>query len=186
MVATLSKMVPLGTKSPEFNLTDGISDQRYALDELKSDTATVIMFICNHCPFVVHLVDKLSEISAEYQKKGIHFIGINSNDVEHYPADAPDKMQAFTKKYHLEFPYLYDQSQAVAKSYQAACTPDFYVFDKDLSCVYRGQFDDSRPSNNMPVSGESLKNALDQILAKKPVDPDQKPSIGCNIKWKDV
>jgi len=184
-MGVLSNMLALGTTAPEFSLTDGISDKTYALAELKSDIATVIMFICNHCPYVIHVVDKLSEISAAYQKKGIHFIAINSNDVERYPADAPDKMQQFSKKHQLVFPYLYDQSQVVAQSYQAACTPEFYVFDENLSCVYRGQFDDSRPSNNILVSGESLKNALDQILAGKPVDHEQKPSIGCSIKWKE-
>lgn len=184
MVATQSKMLPLGTKAPEFKLTDGVSNKAYTLDELKSDVATVIMFICNHCPFVIHVIDKLSEVSAAYQKQGIQFIAISSNDIEHYPADAPDKMQIFAQRHKLQFPYLYDESQEVARSYQAACTPEFYVFDKDLSCVYRGQFDDSRPSNDLPVTGESLKKALDQIIVGKDVNPEQKPSIGCNIKWK--
>lgn len=178
-------MLPLGTPAPVFELLDTISGKKLNLQQLKSNIATVIMFICNHCPYVKHIQPDLGALAKEYQKKNISFVAINSNDIVNYPDDAPDKMKEIADKFGYSFPYLYDETQEVAKAYQAACTPDFYVFNKDLQCVYRGQFDDSRPGNKIPVTGDDLRAALDNILHNKPVDPNQKPSVGCNIKWKN-
>jgi peroxiredoxin len=183
MALTASSMLPLGAKAPDFRLIDTVSGKTLSLQELKSPIATVVMFICNHCPFVVHLQDQIIEVANKYQAKGIRFIAISSNDIEKYPDDAPDKMRKTANELHYPFPFLYDESQAVAKAYQAACTPDFYIFDKDLACVYRGRFDDSRPGKNIPVTGQDLTQALDAIIAGKPVSTDQHPSMGCNIKW---
>lgn len=184
MALTPSRMLPLGTKAPAFELIDSISGKKMSLEELKSPIATVIMFICNHCPFVKHIQTQLVELVKKYQAKNISFIAINSNDVDAYPEDAPEKMREIAKKFDFTFPYLFDETQQVAKAYEAACTPDFYIFDRDLKCVYRGQFDDSRPGNAIPVTGNSLQAALENILAGKAVDPNQKPSMGCNIKWR--
>lgn len=183
---TPSNMIPLGTIAPNFNLPDAGSKKNLSLDDLKSKKATVIMFISNHCPFVKHIIKDLVKVAKEYQQKGIAFIAIASNDISQYPEDGPNKMHELAKNLDFSFPYLYDETQNVAKAYQAACTPDFYIFDKDLKCVYRGQFDDSRPGNNKPVTGKDLKDALDCIIANKPVSSDQKPSVGCNIKWKNA
>lgn len=184
MANTPSKMVPLGIVAPDFVLPDTISGENKSLTELKSDKATVIMFICNHCPFVKHVQTQLVALANEYQPKGISFIAINSNDMENYPEDSPQRMKEVAQQLHYPFPYLYDESQEVARAYRAACTPDFYVFDKNLKLVYRGQMDGSRPGNNIPVTGRDLRAALDNILQGKPVSEDQRPSIGCNIKWK--
>lgn len=184
MAETPSKMIPLGTSAPEFSLIDTVTDEYVSLDELKSSIATVIMFLCNHCPYVKHIQTTLVELASEYQRKGIYFIAISSNDAEHYPQDGPEKMHAEAINHRYTFPYLYDATQAVAKAYQAACTPDFYVFDKDLLCVYRGRFDDSTPGNQKPVTGQDLRETLDSILTNKPINADQKASLGCNIKWK--
>ncbi len=184
MSNTPSSMVPLGSVAPEFKLIDTVSDKQYSLQDLKSDKATVIMFICNHCPFVKHVEDKLVELSEEYIAKGISFIAISSNDADTYPDDAPHLMKQNAILQGYPFPYLYDESQSVAKAYQAACTPDFFVYDKDLKLVYRGQMDDSRPKSDIPVTGKDLAGALENILADEPVNNDQKPSMGCNIKWK--
>lgn len=181
---TPSTMIPLGTKAPDFKLHDTVSGKILELQQLKSNIATVIMFISNHCPYVKHLRKQLVEVAKEYQTKGIRFIAICSNDTKRYPEDSPKRMTEVAKELHFPFPYLHDETQEIAKVYQAACTPDFYVFDKDLKCVYRGQFDDSRPGNNRPVNGNDLRNALENILAGKPVDTNQKPSVGCNIKWR--
>lgn len=183
MVATPSNMMPLGTTAPDFELYDTVSGKQLTLQSLKSNTATVVMFICNHCPYVLHILDALLTIAKTYQEQGIQFIAISSNDVEHYPADSPEHMKALAEEKHFSFPYLYDETQAVAKAYQAACTPDFYVFDKDLTCAYRGRFDEATPGNKAPVTGADLQQALHCIIEKKPI-PEQKPSIGCNIKWK--
>lgn len=184
MALTPSNMLPLGTIAPNFELMDTVSGEKKSLQQLKSDVATVIMFICNHCPYVKHVRQVLAALAAEYQKKGIAFIAISANDAAEYPEDAPAKMCETAQQLGYVFPYLYDESQAVAQAYKAACTPDFYIFDKALKCVYRGQFDDSRPGNNVPVTGKDIRAALDNILAGKPVNPQQKPSMGCNIKWK--
>jgi thiol-disulfide isomerase/thioredoxin len=184
MSLTPSTMLPLGTKAADFTLPDMISQQPLSLDKLKSPLATVIMFICNHCPYVIHINSQLTQVAKEYQAKGIQFIAISSNDVINYPADAPEKMQENARMNDYPFPYLYDESQAIAKAYQAACTPDFYIFDSGLACVYRGRFDGSTPGNKAPVTGEDLTNALDAVIAGNTVDQNQLPSVGCNIKWK--
>jgi peroxiredoxin len=184
MSLTPSNMLPLGTSAPDFELPDTISGKNLSLKKLKSDIATVIMFICNHCPFVKHVQQELVKLTNDYQKKGISFIAISANDIEDYPEDAPEKMREVAKRLGYPFPYLYNETQEVAKAYQATCTPDFYIFDKNLKCVYRGQLDDSRPGNNIPVTGKDIRHALNNILVNKPVDKNQKPSVGCNIKWK--
>lgn len=184
MARTPSNMLPLGTKAPNFTLPDTISGKTVSLDDLKSDKATVIMFICNHCPFVKHVDEAIVSLAKDYQAKGVSVIAISSNDVENYPQDSPELMKEEAEKVGYTFPYLYDETQEVAKAYDAACTPDFYVFDKDLKCAYRGQLDDSRPGNDKPVTGKDLRAALDEILEGKEVSAPQIPSLGCNIKWK--
>jgi len=184
MVATPSTMLELGTLAPSFTLPDAVSDQRMSLNELKSDQATVVMFICNHCPYVKHVNAQLVQLANDYQPKGVAFIAISSNDVENYPEDSPEKMKEYALKLGYPFPYLYDESQDVARAYKAACTPDFYIFDGNLKLVYRGQLDDSRPNSDVPVSGADIRATLDNILEGQLVDPNQKPSLGCNIKWK--
>lgn len=184
MARTPSNMLPLETKAPAFNLLDTVSGSFKSLNELKGTKGTVVMFICNHCPFVVHVNEMLVEIANTYQQKGMGFIAISSNDIENYPQDAPDKMNVHAKENSYPFPYLFDETQEVAKSYDAACTPDIYVFDTTLSLVYRGQIDDSRPNNGVPVTGNDLKHAIDCLLSKTENTRPQKPSIGCNIKWK--
>lgn len=184
MAETLSTMNPLGFVAPDFKLPDTISGRPSSIDELKSEKATVIMFICNHCPFVKHVNKGIVSLANDYLPKGISFIAISSNDAGNYPEDSPEKMKAYAERLGYPFPYLYDESQEVARAYDAACTPDFYIFDRTMKCVYRGQLDDSRPGNNKAVTGADIRAALDAILSGKPVDPNQKPSIGCNIKWK--
>jgi thiol-disulfide isomerase/thioredoxin len=185
MARTPSNMLPLGTTAPDFNSIDTTSNCSKQLDQLKGSKGTVIMFICNHCPFVVHVNEALVTIANTYTNKGIGFIAISSNDAIAYPQDAPDKMKVHALNEGYPFPYLYDASQEVAKAYDAACTPDLYVFNGDLKLVYRGQLDDSRPENGIPVTGKDLKHALDCLLEGKANKTLQKPSIGCNIKWKD-
>lgn len=184
MTLTASNMMPLGTVAPEFTLIDTKTNTKKSLNEMKSNLATVIMFICNHCPFVKHVQKELINLANDYQKKGISFIAISSNDIVNYPEDGPSKMKEIAEKFQYPFPYLYDEFQQVAKNYQAACTPDFYVFDNNMQCIYRGQLDDSRPGNNISVTGKDLRNALDNVLTGKPIASVQKPSMGCNIKWK--
>ena len=184
MAATPSNMMPLGTLAPAFSLPEVVTGKTATLQELKSKVATLTMFICNHCPYVKHVQGELVKLAKDYQPKGVSVMAINSNDVVNYPEDSPEKMKAVAQQYAYPFPYLYDETQEVAKAYQAACTPDFYLFDKDLKCVYRGQLDDARPKNEVPVTGKDVRAALDTLLAGQPVNPDQKPSIGCNIKWK--
>tara|TARA_R110002051_G_scaffold100879_4_gene171363 strand:- start:1433 stop:1987 length:555 start_codon:yes stop_codon:yes gene_type:complete len=184
MALTPSNMLPLGTTAPDFNLIDTISDQRLFLNDVKGENGTVILFICNHCPYVIHVNPLLTKIALEYQKKGISFVAISSNDIENYPQDAPQFMKQVAKKEQYPFPYLFDETQKVAKAYDAACTPDIYLFDKKLALVYRGQLDDSRPGNKKPLTGVDLKNALDNLLSNRPISNLQKPSMGCNIKWK--
>lgn len=182
MALTESTMLPLGTKAPNFHLQDTVSSNYYSLDDLKSSKATVIMFICNHCPFVIHVNSELVRLANKYKSEGVSFIAISSNDVENYPEDAPDKMSIVAKVLKYPFPYLYDKRQEVAKAYDAACTPDFYVFDKDLKLSYRGRLDDSRPGNGIALSGKDLANAIEKTIQGEPID-EQYPSAGCNIKW---
>lgn len=183
MVKTASTMLPLGTKAPNFSLTN-VDGSTVSLSDFAGKKGLLVVFMCNHCPFVVHIRSELAKFAREYQAMGIAVVGINSNDATNYPSDAPDKMAAEAKSAGYSFPYLYDGDQSVAKSYKAACTPDFFLFDADLALTYRGQFDDSRPSNGKPVTGADLRAACDAVLAKGPVLVTQKPSIGCNIKWK--
>lgn len=183
MANTPSNMLPLGRQAPEFSLLDTVSNTILNLNDLRGENGTVIMFICNHCPFVKHVNTEISKLAEKYQRKGIGFIAISSNDVENYPQDAPHLMKETAKKEGYPFPYLYDKTQETAKAYNAACTPDFYLFDADLKLVYRGQLDDSRPGNGVPVTGNDLRNAIDTLLTGGEIDPNQKPSIGCNIKW---
>lgn len=184
MALTPSNMLPLGTKAPSFNLKNTIDDTYVSLESAKGMNGTIIMFICNHCPFVKHVNAELSQLAKDYSSKGITCIAISSNDVENYPEDAPDKMKQNAIDNDFIFPYLYDDTQSVAKAYDAACTPDFYVFDSDLKLVYRGQLDSSRPGNKIPVTGEDLRTAIDAVLNNNAISTIQKPSIGCNIKWK--
>lgn len=184
MAETPSKMAPLGTKAPGFRLQDAITGKLMSLDELKSEIATVIMFICNHCPYVKHINDGLVGLAGEYTVKGISFIAINSNDTINYPEDSFEKMKIYADRLGYNFPYLLDETQEVAKAYDAACTPDIYVYGKDMELVYRGQFDDSRPGNGKPVTGNDLRKALDCLLNEKLPDFPQIPGVGCNIKWK--
>ncbi len=164
MALTPSTMLPLGTPAPAFRLIDPVTNQYVSLDEIKSPIATVIFFTCNHCPYVKHIQDKVVETAKKYQDKGVSFVAINSNDATNYPQDNPEAMKAEAATRHFTFPYLYDETQEIAKAYQAACTPDFYIFDRNLLCVYRGRFDGSTPGNNVPVTGSDLSSALDAVL----------------------
>ena len=184
MARTPSNMLPLGTIAPDFNLLDTVSNTKLSLQNLKGNKATVIMFICNHCPFVIHVNPEIVSIANAYAEKGISFIAISSNDVSNYPQDSPENMTIHAKKEDYPFPYLYDETQEIAKAYDAACTPDFYVFDANLKLSYRGQLDDSRPGNGIEISGKDLRHAIDCLLENKENKASQKPSIGCNIKWK--
>lgn len=186
MAATPSTMLPLGTLAPNFHLLDTVSGEIKSLEQLKSSKGTMIMFICNHCPYVKHILPTLVNLIREYQQKGITTIAISSNDVANYPEDSPEKMKELANELGNFFPYLYDETQEIAKAYQAACTPDFYVFDGDLKCVYRGRFDNATPKNEQPVTGADLKKALDYLLSNQGIVEEQLPSIGCNIKWKDT
>lgn len=184
MALTPSNMLPLGTKAPHFKLRCAVNEKELVLDELKSDKATVVMFICNHCPYVKHVQKGLVELANDYMPKGVAFIAVNSNDVGKYPEDSPANMKRVALSLGYPFPYLFDETQEVARAYAAACTPDFYVFDAALKLAYRGQMDDSRPGNGKPVTGKNIREALDRLLNGEPVGEDQAPSIGCNIKWK--
>ena len=184
MSLTPSNMIPLGSPAPGFTLTDTISGQPIALNALKGAQATVIMFICNHCPYVKHINPELTHIANSYKDKGVSFVAISSNDIIAEPEDSPENMKKAAVELKYPFPYFFDETQEVAKAYDAACTPDFFVFDKNMMLVYRGQLDDSRPSNNIPLSGKDIREAVDALLAGKRVSPRQRPSIGCNIKWK--
>jgi peroxiredoxin len=175
--------LPIGAKAPDFSLPN-IDGKIISLKDFADAPTLLVMFICNHCPYVQHLREHLAQLVKEYQAEGVAVVGINSNDVERYPDDAPDKMAEVAKRYGFTFPYLHDESQEVAKAYRAACTPDFFLFDKERKLIYRGQYDDSRPNNNIPVTGKDLRTALDAALADRPVPQDQVPSLGCGIKWK--
>lgn len=184
MARTPSTMLPLGTQASSFRLEDAVSGKQRSLEELRGKKGTLLMFICNHCPFVKHVNPEIVRIGREYGSRGIGCIAISSNDVANYPEDAPHLMKKTAAEQGYPFPYLYDPTQEVARSYEAACTPDFFLFDEDLRLVYRGQLDDSRPGNELPLTGKDLRAALDAVLDGLPVPADQKPSIGCNIKWK--
>jgi peroxiredoxin len=176
-------MLPLGTPAPDFRLPD-TDGRAVALGDFRDAPALLVAFICNHCPYVKHVRHELAVLAEEYRKKGVAVVGINSNDVENYPDDRPELMAREKAEVGYTFPYLYDESQAVARAYEAACTPDFYVFDRSRTLAYRGQLDGSRPGNGVPVTGRDLRAALDAVLAGRPIEGDQRPSMGCNIKWK--
>ncbi|MDH5397083.1 MAG: thioredoxin family protein [Cyclobacteriaceae bacterium] len=184
MSLTPSNMIPLGTQAPDFELMDVITNKRLTLDDVRSEVATVVMFICNHCPYVKYVQPEIVRLANDYLSKDIGFAAISSNDYEAYPEDHPDKMREVAKKWKFQFPYLVDDTQVVAKKYDAACTPDFYIFDHHLKLVYRGQLDSSRPGNDKPLNGQDMRRALDDIIKGVPVSTDQMPSQGCNIKWK--
>lgn len=184
MALTASNPFAQKTLAPDFTLLDTVTDNELSLNSLKGENGTVVMFICNHCPFVIHVNDQLVKLANDYASKGIGFIAISSNDIENYPQDAPFHMKRVAKQLSYPFPYLYDEDQSVAKAYDAACTPDFYLFNKELESVYHGQLDDSRPGNGKEVTGKDLRNAIDQLLARGEAVENQLPSIGCGIKWK--
>ena len=183
MVRTASTMLPLGVSAPAFNLTDVVSGESVSLDTFTGKTALLVMFISVHCPFVKHVQSQLAQIGKDYASQGLGIVGISPNDIAKYPDDAPEHLQALAHAEGFNFPLCCDPSQAVAKTYTAACTPDFFLFDRNLHLAYRGQLDDSRPSNGKPVTGQDLRHAIESLLAGKEVDPNQRPSIGCNIKW---
>jgi peroxiredoxin len=184
MVKTASTMLELGTEAPDFVLPN-VDGRTVSRDDAAGEKGLLVIFMCNHCPFVVHLRDSLVPFAKEYQAQGLGIVGISSNDVANYPDDGPDRMREDAEKYGYTFPYLYDETQEVAQKYKAACTPDFFLFDKDLKLAYRGQFDDSRPGDGKPITGADLRAACDRVIRGEPVPEDQLPSIGCNIKWKE-
>jgi len=183
MAAVNSTMLPLGTKAPDFRLPD-TNGEMVSLANFEKSRALLVIFMCNHCPYVKHIRTGLAQLAHDYLPRGVAIVGINSNDVENYPADSPKKMAEEARAAGYIFPYLYDETQEIAKAYRAACTPDLYIFDGQQRLAYRGQFDDSRPGNNLPVTGKDARAALDALLAAKPLPSNQKASIGCNIKWK--
>ena len=185
MARTFTTTVPLGFKAPDFALPNVVTGELNSLQELVGKQATIVMFVCNHCPFVIHILNEIVEVAKEFQSKDIAFIAISSNDIKNYPQDSPEKMKELAISADFPFPYLFDESQEIAKAYSAACTPDISVFDSRLLCIYRGQFDDSRPGNNAPINGADLRKVLSHILDSKALDFEQKPSLGCNIKWKE-
>ncbi len=184
MAAVPSTMLELGTTAPDFSLTDTRTGATVSRGEARGEKGLLVMFLCNHCPFVKHVQQELAKLGREYQQKGLGIVAISSNDVEKYPDDGPEKMREEAERAGYTFPYLFDETQEVAKAYRAACTPDFFLFDADLRLAYRGQLDDSRPKNDVPVTGKDLRAAIDAVLAGRPVPEKQWPSIGCNIKWK--
>jgi len=184
MALTASNPFDIGQKAPDFNLPNVVNNEMTTLQNLKGEKGTVVMFICNHCPFVIHVNEELVRLANDYMTKGFSFVAISSNDIVNYTQDAPEHMKEVAEKLNYPFPYLYDESQSVAKAYDAACTPDFYIFDAQLTSVYHGQLDDSRPGNARPVTGEDMRKVMDLMLEELPVNFEQKPSIGCGIKWK--
>lgn len=184
MALTPSNPFTIGTSAPDFRLPDAVSGENLSLREISGEKGTVIMFICNHCPFVIHVNEELVRLANDYNEKGIAFIAISSNDIDNYPQDAPPYMKQLAENIGYPFPYLYDESQEVARAYDAACTPDFYIFDAALKSVYHGQLDSSRPGNHIPVSGNDMRDALENLLNDKAPIEQQRPSIGCGIKWK--
>lgn len=186
MARTESTMLPLETIAPDFTLLDAVSLNMVSLKDVRGKKGTVVMFICNHCPYVKHVNDEIVRISNDYRVTGFGFVAINSNDVEKYPEDSPMEMWRTAQRVGYPFPYLYDKTQDIARAYNAACTPDFYLFDAEQKLVYRGQLDDSRPGNGIPVNGRNLREALDNVLNNNAQRKDQKPSMGCNIKWREA
>jgi len=184
MALTPSIMLHLGTSAPEIGLPDTVTGRTIWLSDMADKKALLVMFICVHCPYVVHVRDELDRLSRDYESRDLGIVAISSNDAANYPDDAPDKLAAMAQELGFTFPYCYDETQAVAKAYHAACTPDFFVYDGDHKLVYRGQLDDSRPGNGLPVTGVDLRRALDEALSGQEVTGEQKPSMGCNIKWK--
>jgi peroxiredoxin len=184
MVLTASTMLPLGTKAPEINLPDVVTNEIISLANFKDKKALLVIFLCCHCPFVKHLQDALAQLGKDYLDQPLGIVAISANDAENYPDDAPDKLKEMCQTLDFRFNLCYDEEQVVAKTYTAACTPDFFLFDQNFELVYRGQFDDSRPSNDQPVTGHDLRQAIAAILAGQPINQEQKPSLGCNIKWK--
>ncbi|RKR08732.1 peroxiredoxin [Flavobacterium sp. 90] len=185
MARTPSNMIPLGTIAPSFKLKDTNSNNEYSYEDLKGSKGTLVIFICNHCPFVLHVIKEIVMIANDYRVQGLGVIAISSNDVEKFPQDSPEMMTEFAFQNKIDFPYLFDETQEVAKAYEAACTPDFYLFDNHQDRLfYRGQLDDSRPGNGIPLSGSDLRNAIDSLIYNRNLKGPQKPSIGCNIKWK--
>ena len=185
MSRTESNMLPLGTKAPDFHLKDMTSGtESFSFADLKGEKGTLVMFICNHCPFVHHVIEEVVMIANDYRVQGLGVVAVSSNDVINYPQDSPELMTEFAFENNFEFPYLYDETQEVAKAYNAACTPDFFLFDNQDKLVYRGQLDDSRHGNGIPLSGSDLRGAIDGVIYNRTINPDQKPSMGCNIKWK--
>ena len=184
MALTPSTMLALGTKAPAFSLPDVVSGKSISLDTFAGRPALLVMFICQHCPYVQHIKTELARLGNDYTAKQVGVVAISANDAAGYPDDAPDQLKAMAQALGFTFPFCYDESQAVAKAYSAACTPDFFLFDRECRLVYRGQLDDSRPGSGKPVTGRDLRAALDAVLVGRPVPSDQKPSIGCNIKWK--
>jgi len=183
MARTPSTMLPLGTSAPDFKLMN-VDGREVELADFAGKPALLVMFMCNHCPFVVHVADELARLSSEYMGRGVAVVGINANDTATHPADSPERMVAEAEERGYQFPYLFDETQAVAKAYRAACTPDFFLFDQDRKLVYRGQLDDSRPGNGVPVTGKDLRAALNAVIGGKKPAEDQRASLGCNIKWK--
>jgi len=185
MVLTPSTMAELGTQAPDFALTDVVSGRTRRRDEIKGDKGLLVMFICRHCPFVKHVQGELARLGRDYADRGLGIVAISANDAVRHPDDAPESLRQQAEQLGFAFPYLHDESQDVARAYGAACTPDFFLYDRSLRLAYRGQLDDSRPGNGRPVTGADLRAAIDAVLAGQPVPGDQKPSVGCNVKWKE-
>ncbi|WP_026728975.1 thioredoxin family protein [Flavobacterium denitrificans] len=184
MARTPSNMIPLGTIAPEFYLKDTNSNNTFSFEDLRGPKGTLVIFMCNHCPFVLHVIKEIVMIANDYRVQGLGIVAISSNDIEKYPEDSPEKMTEFAFKNKIDFPYLFDETQEIAKAYDATCTPDFFLFDSQNKLFYRGQLDDSRPGNGIPLSGSDLRSAIDALIYNRTLSEIQKPSIGCNIKWK--
>lgn len=184
MSLTKSTMLRLGTPLPTFELPDVVSGNRFSSTKISGKQGTLVMFICRHCPYVVHVQNELAQLGKDYEENGLGLVAISSNDADNYPADRPEELKAMAQELGFTFPYCYDEGQEVAKAFTAACTPDFFLFDANQQLVYRGQLDESRPGNGKPVTGKDLREAIDAVLVGSPVSQDQRPSAGCNIKWK--
>ena len=185
MPVVSSSMMSLGAEAPDFSLPDTLSGRQLSLDDCAGDKGALVMFICNHCPYVVHIRDELLRMGADYAGRGVGMVAISVNDAANYPDDSPEKMAELAQQMDFPFPYLYDESQQSARDYDAVCTPDFFLFDEQKRCVYRGQFDDSRPGNDSPVNGKSLRDAIDCLIEGRPISDEQTPSMGCSIKWRE-